>query len=177
MPSSNENAVNAAGLTPTESKALPTRTPSAEEKKIIDAISELYKCTPSNSSYAHYTEKAVFHDPIGYANGLELIKAQFNGLPKIFEKATIDRLVVLETPSALPNSTILVDQDVTYYRKADTPTKTVNSLLTLERDAGGKITRHTEEWDHKKETDSTDGFIGSINEARKTLTAKVSDPF
>ncbi|KAL8291773.1 hypothetical protein RQP46_002031 [Phenoliferia psychrophenolica] len=174
MPSSNENAVNRAGLTPTESKALPTREPTAEEKKIIDHISELYKCKPTNSSYDVYTSKAVFHDPIGFADGLDLIKAQFNGLPKIFDKATIDRLVVLQTPSALPNSTILVDQDVTYYRKADTPTKTVNSLLTLERDAQGKITRHTEEWDHKRETDRTDGFFGYLNESRKSLTAKVT---
>lgn len=61
----------------------------------------------------------------------------------------------------------------TDFRKEDTPTKTVNSLLTFERNSDGKITRHTEEWDHKRETDSTDGILGWMNESRKTLTAKV----
>ena len=56
----------------------------------------------------------------------------------------------------------LVDQDVTYYTKADKdPVKTVNSLLTLEVNSSGKIIRHcastcarslaespAEEWDH-----------------------------
>lgn len=74
-----------------------------------------------------------------------MIKAQFNSLPKIFEKSTIDRLVVLKNPPNLPHSTILVDQDVSYYRKKDTVTKTVNSLLTLERDVNGKVTGHYEE--------------------------------
>ena len=37
----------------------------------------------------------------------------------------------------------LVDQDVTYYTKADKdPVKTVNSLLTLEVNSSGKIIRH-----------------------------------
>lgn len=41
MPSSNESAVNRSGLTPTESKALPEREPSDEEKKIIASVSEV----------------------------------------------------------------------------------------------------------------------------------------
>lgn len=55
----------------------------------------------------------LFHDPVGYAEGLDLIKAQFNGLGKIFSHSTVDRLEVLETPTKLPNTTILIDQDVT----------------------------------------------------------------
>ena len=39
MPSSNENAINRSGLSAVESKKLAMRTPSAEEKKIVDAIS------------------------------------------------------------------------------------------------------------------------------------------
>lgn len=32
------------------------------------------------------------------------------------------------------------------------------------------------QWDHRRETDSSDGFLGTINQARKTLTAKVRLP-
>ena len=64
---------------------------------------------------------------------------------KLFDKATIDRQAVLENPSSLPKSTLLVDQDVTYYRKPDSPFKTVNSLLTIEFNGEGKVVKHTEE--------------------------------
>ena len=59
------------------------------------------------------------------------------------------------------------------YLKAS-PTKTINSLLTLERNQDGLITCHTEEWNHDRETDSSDGFMGKLNEIRKIAAAKVS---
>jgi hypothetical protein len=34
---------------------------------------------PVSASYARYAPDATFHDPIGIANGLESVKAQFNG--------------------------------------------------------------------------------------------------
>lgn len=55
--------------------------------------------------------------------------------------------------------------------------QTVNSLLTIETDASNKIVRHTEEWDHKHETDSDDGFLGMLNEQRKKITAGITDMF
>lgn len=53
----------------------------------------------------------------------------------------------------------------------------VNSLLTIETNAEHKVTRHTEEWNHKKETTSDDGFLGMLNEQRKKLTASVTGAF
>lgn len=98
------------------------------------------------------------------------MREQFFGLAKLFEKvraspvdllaletsrahlttqSTIDKMNVLENPSSVPASNILIDQDVSYYRKADSsPTKTVNSLLTVQRDQQGKIARLNEDWDH-----------------------------
>lgn len=61
---------------------------------------------------------------------------------------------------------------MTYYRKGE-KFKTVNSLLTFERNASGKVVRHTEEWDHNKVTDSSDGFLGSLNEWRKKAMADI----
>ena len=37
--------------------------------------------------------------------------------------------------------------------------------------------RHTEEWDHRKETTREDGFWGLLNEYRKKITADVTSLF
>lgn len=84
---------------------------------------------------------------------------------QLFPRADIPKFRVLQNPSSLPESTLLIDQvcsasflsmrhqtrldltgprspsqDVAYYRKADAsePTKTVNSLLTIERNSAGE---------------------------------------
>lgn len=84
----------------------------------------MYACRAEESTFSIYTQDAVFHDPIGFAQGKGSIRAQFIGLAKIFEKADIPKFRVLSNPPGLPSSTILIDQDVTYYRKASaSPTK------------------------------------------------------
>lgn len=67
------------------STSLPTRQPSSEERVIIDEILSLYQCRPSEKSYSHYADTAVFHDPVSIAKGKESIMSQFNGMPKICE--------------------------------------------------------------------------------------------
>jgi len=178
MPSNDSEAPNATGLNSHETKALKERSAQPHEEPIIKAIKELYTSNPTESTYSVYTKEAVFHDPIGIAQGLNSIRAQFNGLAKLFPRADIPRFRVLENPTSLPKSTILIDQDVSYYRNPESsPTKTINSLLTIETDNSHQITRHTEEWDHKRETTSEDGFIGMINENRKKLTANITGMF
>ncbi|KAI0345243.1 hypothetical protein BDW22DRAFT_1426926 [Trametopsis cervina] len=179
MPSSDPEALNASGLTPVQSKALKERSVEPHETKIIEAVKELYTSSPKESTYSVYAQNAVFHDPVGIAEGIGAIREQFNGLAKLFPRADIPRFKVLENPSSLPKSTILIDQDVSYYRdpNATSPTKTVNSLLTIETDGSQKITRHTEEWDHQRETTSEDGFLGMLNEQRKKWTASLTGAF
>ncbi|KAJ3541126.1 hypothetical protein NM688_g6130 [Phlebia brevispora] len=204
MPSSDPNATNASGLKPTETKSLKERQAEPHESEIIQSIKELYTCKPSEKTYSVYAQNAVFHDPIGIANGLESIRAQFNGLVKvhladslsyglclpkvppclqIFPRADIPHFRVLENPTSVPKSTILIDQDVSYFRdpNASSPTKasymTINSLLTIETNEAHKIVRHTEEWDHKHEPTSDDGFLGMLNEQRKKLTAGITEKF
>lgn len=116
---------------------------------------------------------------------------------QIFPRADIPRFRVLENPPSVPKSTILIDQDVAYFRNPDaSPTKvlptimkpsrnldlhahlllqTVNSLLTLETNGSHRVTRHTEEWDHKHETTKDDGFLGMLNEQRKKITAGLTN--
>ncbi|KAF7966226.1 hypothetical protein HWV62_39497 [Athelia sp. TMB] len=170
--------VNASGLTPEQSKALKERSAEPGEQKIIAAIKEMYECKAQESTFSIYADSAVFHDPIGIAQGKGSIRAQFIGLAKIFEKADIPKFRILENPPNLDKSTILIDQDVVYYRKAASdPTKTVNSLLTIKTDSNRLVTSHTEEWNHSKETTSDDGFFGMLNEQRKKITAGVTDMF
>ncbi|KIP03622.1 hypothetical protein PHLGIDRAFT_77281 [Phlebiopsis gigantea 11061_1 CR5-6] len=117
MPTSDPEVKNASGLTPTQTKALKERNPEDHERSIIQSIKE--------STYQVYAKEAVFHDPIGIAEGIESIRAQFNGLVKLFPRADIPRFRVLENPSSVPKSTILIDQDVAYFRdpNASSPTK------------------------------------------------------
>jgi hypothetical protein len=49
-------------------------------------------------------------------------------------------------------------------------TQVVNALLTLQLNDANQITRHTEEWDHNRETTADDGFLGMLNEHRKRKT-------
>ncbi|KAG1754963.1 uncharacterized protein EDB91DRAFT_262779 [Suillus paluster] len=167
---------NASGLTPSESKSLEERNPETREQKVLVAIKEMYSCNPNDTTFDIYSEDAVFHDPVGIATGPKSIRAQFHGLAKLFEKVDIPKFRVLKNPPLVPRSTILVDQDVAYYRSAfSSPTKTMNSLLTLELDDEGKLRRHTEEWDHERTSISDDGFLGMINEHRKKLSASATE--
>jgi hypothetical protein len=54
------------------------------------------------------------------------------------------------------------------------PSKVVNLLVTLQLDDANQVTRHTEEWDHKRETTADDGFWGVLNERRKRVTAALT---
>ncbi|KAH7923255.1 hypothetical protein BV22DRAFT_1015753 [Leucogyrophana mollusca] len=178
MTSSNETK-NASGLTPSQSQNLQERSSQPQEEKILTAIKEMYSCKPREDTFAIYTKDSVFHDPVGIAEGQSSIQSQFLALAKIFEKADIPKFRVLTNPPDIPSTTILIDQDVAYYRSASSssPTKTLNSLLTLQTNGEGQVTRHTEEWNHQKQTTSDDGFLGMINEQRKKFTAGVTDMF
>ncbi|KAI9611845.1 hypothetical protein KEM48_004352 [Puccinia striiformis f. sp. tritici PST-130] len=147
--------LNATGLSPEESRKLKSRSERDDEKTIIRCLKELYSCKPSEASYEMYAENATFHDPLTIATPLSTIKSQFNGMPKMFSSSTIDKF-----------------EDITYYRSGS-KFKTLNSLITLERDPKGKVIRHTEEWSHDKVTDKSDGFIGQLNEWRKKAAAEV----
>ncbi|KAI4518019.1 hypothetical protein K525DRAFT_363340 [Schizophyllum commune Loenen D] len=170
-------ALNSAGLAPEDSRKLPERAPQPHEEKILQAIKEMYSCNPKETTFDIYAPEAIFHDPVGIAEGVQSIRAQFVGLAKIFVRADIPKFRVLENPESVPKSTILIDQDVAYYRddKADSPTKTMNSLLTIETDNSHRVTRHYENWNHERTSTSEDGFLGMLNEQRKRITASLTD--
>lgn len=68
--------------------SIPTRQPKGDEQAVIDDVLCLYQLRPSEKVYARYAADAVFHDPVSIAKGLDSIKSQFNGMPKIFETST-----------------------------------------------------------------------------------------
>lgn len=79
------------GVTESSAGLHKTREPTSDETQFIDDILELYQLRPNEKSYSHYAEEAVFHDPISIAKGLESIKSQFNGMPRIFAKSITER--------------------------------------------------------------------------------------
>lgn len=65
--------------------------PTSAQRRLIDDILCLYQCNPKEQSYIHYTDDAVFHDPVSIAKGRKSIQSQFNGMPKIFAQSTTER--------------------------------------------------------------------------------------
>ncbi|KAG6873216.1 hypothetical protein C0995_001570 [Termitomyces sp. Mi166 len=162
------STINATGLTPAESKALKERPIQSHEQKIIHAIKE--------NTFKIYTPDALFRDPIGIAQGTEEIRAQFIGLTKFFPRADIQKFRLLQNPPNLAENTILIDQDVAYFRepKSSSPIKTLNLLLTIKFNESNLVASH-EQWNHEKSFTGEDGFFGLLNEHRKLLTAKLTD--
>ncbi|RXK35580.1 hypothetical protein M231_07165 [Tremella mesenterica] len=149
------------------------RKPSGEEAALIQDVLKLYQLQPVSAAYARYDQKATFHDPIGLAEGLESVKAQFNSMPKIFSKSETLDLKVLDNPQVKPPS-VQFALAQNYHVKTPQTTKLVNSLITLTVDPSTKlITHHEEEWDGKENTTSSDGFFGKLNEWRKKATAEI----
>ncbi|MCJ1433771.1 hypothetical protein MMC27_003136 [Xylographa pallens] len=106
---------------------------------------------------------------VSIATGLDSIKAQFNGMPKLFASSTTEACRVLDDPSQ-PHA-IRLDLTQRYVFKTG-PAKTLNSLVTL-RLANGMIEHHEEEWDHKENKTAEDGFMGRLSEWRKKADAKL----
>ncbi len=153
-----------------------TREPTTAEKRTIDDILLLYQLQPTEKSYAHYTPTAVFHDPVSIAEGLDSIKSQFNGMPKVFAESITKKCDVLADS---PPNALALNLTQHYVFKSPIPfkskgtEKTVNSKVTLHFDQAGLITRHDEEWDHQENKSEDDGFMGKLMEARKKTDAKL----
>lgn len=107
-----------------------------------------------DKSYSHYRQDAVFHDPVSIATGLESIKSQFNGMPKIFSRSDTQKCELLDPAKATEQSAnasthrgeggnIVLDLTQHYVFKGDsTPEKTLNSKVTLKLDNQGMIQHH-----------------------------------
>ena len=92
------------------------------------------------------------------AKGKSQIQAQFNGMPKIFEKSETKVIPPERKPDVeyrvLPNEglqegDIQLDLTQRYVFKVGGAEKTLRSLITLQRGDGGMITLHEEEWNHE----------------------------
>lgn len=151
-----------------QTRTMATRQPTPQEKTIIDEVLSLYQCKPTEKSYSHYAETAVFSDPVSIAQGKKSIMSQFNGMPKIFASSDTKKCDVLEGSG--PD--LKLDLTQHYVFKLGKKEKTLNSLITLKME-NGMIQHHEEEWDHKKNTTGDDGFMGQLNEYRKKIGAKM----
>ena len=153
-----------------------TRTPSPSEQQVIDDILLLYQLKPTEKAYAHYSPSAVFHDPVSIAEGLDSIRSQFNGMPKVFAESTTRKCDLLAESDA---SHLALNLTQKYVFKSPMPfkekgtEKTVNSKVTLHLNGQGQVERHDEEWDWQGNKSGEDGFMGKMQQARKKIDAKV----
>lgn len=141
------------------------------QKEIIDDVLSLYQLKPTDKSYSHYRSDAVFHDPVSIAEGLDSIKSQFNGMPKIFEKSDTQKCDVMDESG--PNKIVLDLTQYYVFKGGSTPEKTLNSKVTLKLDDQGMIQHHSEEWDHQPNKTGDDGWMGKMQEWRKKAGAKM----
>ena len=153
-----------------------SREPSVTEKQIIDDILQLYQLNPNEKAYGHYAPSAVFHDPVSIAEGIDSIRSQFNGMPKLFAESTTEKCDVLA--DSAPN-TLAINLTQRYVFKSPIPfkskgtEKTVNSKVTFHLNGDGLIEKHDEEWDHQGNPTDDDGFVGKLMESRKKTGAKL----
>src|ERR1700730_15474914 len=90
---------NATGFTPAESKALSERQANEGGQRIVKSLKEMYSCSPNStltpntlnwlplmviwqSTFDVYNQDAVFHNPVGIAEGVQSICNQFAMLTK-----------------------------------------------------------------------------------------------
>ena len=73
---------------------MPPREPTTNEKRMIDNVL-LYQLKPSETAYSYYTPQAVFHDPASIAEDLDIIKSEFNGMPKLFAESITQKCDLL----------------------------------------------------------------------------------
>lgn len=154
----------------------PTRAPSASEQKLIDDVIKLYQLQPSEQAYSHYSEDAIFHDPVSIAKGLDSIKSQFNGMPKVFAESVTEKCDLLASSTA---DRIELNLTQRYVFKSPIPfkekgtEKPVNSKVTFHLNRVGLIEKHDEEWDHETNKQGDDGFMGKLQAFRKKADAKL----
>ncbi|KAI4252908.1 MAG: hypothetical protein LQ352_004006 [Teloschistes flavicans] len=154
-----------------------TRHSSPSEKQLIDDILLLYQLKPSEQAYAHYAPSAVFHDPVSIAQGLDSIKSQFNGMPKLFASSITEKCDILSDESQDRKLALNLTQRYIFKSiipgKSEGMEKTVNSKVTLWMNMDGLIEKHDEEWDHEGNKSGDDGFMGKMMQARKKVDAKL----
>ncbi|KAK5169330.1 uncharacterized protein LTR77_005305 [Saxophila tyrrhenica] len=148
-----------------------TRQATPKEQELIDEVLSLYQLKPTDKSYCHYKPDAVFHDPVSIAQGLDSIKSQFNGMPKLFERSDTQQCVVID--DGKPDTLALNLTQHYVFKGGKTPEKTLNSKVTLKLDPQGMIEHHEEEWDHQPNKSADDGFMGRLQEWRKKADAKM----
>lgn len=148
-----------------------TRQPTPSEQAIIDEVLTLYQLKPTDESYSHYRSDAVFHDPVSIAEGLDSIRSQFNGMPKLFERSDTCKCEVIDEGD---ENTIALNLTQHYVFKGNkSPEKTLNSKVTLKLDGQGMIQHHEEQWEHQPNRTSNEGFMGALQEWRKKTDAKL----
>ncbi|KAL1921678.1 uncharacterized protein VTP21DRAFT_10320 [Calcarisporiella thermophila] len=139
----------------------------AERQNIVDDILKLYQLEPTHERFRHYAADAVFEDPIAHAVGIGSVKAQFFGMPKVFNKSVTENYSITKNE---PDE-INIDLNQRYTFAIINKEKLLNSLVVLKFNDEGKIILHQDLWDKKPL--NKEGILGSFGDMVRKVSAKV----
>lgn len=145
----------------TISQATPTPTSPSEitfqRQELWAQVNELFNCRPTEDIYSLFTPDAEFEDPICIAKGLKEIKAQFNGMAKLFKGAqTLGYSYIKEDIDELWVD-VTMEYNVPIYGK-----KVMHSNIVIKTNDFGQIVRLEDRWGGKLIPSAEDGFFARI---------------
>lgn len=134
-------------------KSTPHIDPTPETAQLVRDAQDLVSAKPSPAIFARsWSPSAIFADPICHAEGSRQYLAQWYGVPAAFsESETLAWKLVKQEPGEVQYA-----QKQRYKVKGLGMTKEIISTVVMERDAGNKITRFEDRWNHKP----LGGYIG-----------------
>ncbi|WFD44231.1 hypothetical protein MPSI1_002897 [Malassezia psittaci] len=129
---------------------LPERTPSLDEKAIMDGLLQLYtECTPQ--VFAMFAPEVIYTMPNGNVLvGLNALAKQFTTIAQSNSNRVV-RQRLMQTPESLSSQAMVIDQTVSNPSDLQ-PTNERNLIVLKRREQDGLITSLTEEAGHRRAT-------------------------
>lgn len=135
----NQELIDTSRLPKSEDPLTPQR------KEILGEILELYQCRPAPKLYRHFCSDAHFEDPICDARNLTEVKAQFNGMPKVFPVSQTKQCQVIFNRSHEVHLDLWQEYTVVLFRKA----VLMKSLVVVKFDDEGRVRHLEDRWNYK----------------------------
>ncbi|KAI0029642.1 hypothetical protein K488DRAFT_55941 [Vararia minispora EC-137] len=121
--------------------------PRAEEvhAAVLADLKELFEGRPTAEIFERrFARKAVFEDPFVLCKGVHEVAPQFFSLSHVVAKATTLSRRVLSLPSE--RDCLIFAQKQEYVMRITGLRKVIESIVRVELDEGGRITRLVDEW-------------------------------
>jgi hypothetical protein len=127
-----------------------------QQETIVGSVLDLFAGRPSLPKLALWRDDATFNDPLTSATGREQYSAQWYGLQQAFSE--INRLNHQVKDAGNP---ILMDLRTKYVIKGINKEQTIQSLVSIQLDDQGKISKVEDKWNGELPT----GMIANVSVA------------